>query len=1349
VPATFLLTEGLMRNSACAARCCRCPIAKAPLSLGPTVQKLTNRWATYPLAFLLLASLSLATQACAGKSPSISSLSPTSGAVGTSITISGSNFGSSQGSSTVTFNGVTATATSWKTGTIVATVPTNATAGPVVVTVSGTPSNSVSFTVTPVISSLSPTSAPAGTSITIAGSGFGTSQGSNSVLFNGMVASVSSWGVGSITAAVPSSATSGPVVVSVNSISSNGAAFTVLSLVSIAVSPQNSSVAVGLIQQFTATATYSDQSTKDLTPIASWSSLNTAAATVGAFGMATGRGQGNTTITAIYGNASGSSTLTVTAPTIMSISITPSNNYLTQANSEQLTAIATYSDGSTQDVTSAVTWGSSNTAVASVSAAGLVTAGTAGIAMITAMDGGMVFSTTVTVTVQGPPTITASASPDPNAAGWNNSAVTVTFTCIPGTYPIAMCPSPQVVSTEGASQVISGTVTDTNGGMATASVTLNIDLTPPVLTVSNPTDGEVLTNSQISATGTVSDALSGFASMTCNQAPVTPSGDTFSCDTTLSPGLNLVVVRAEDVAGNVALVKMHVTLNAPLPPPTYLTIGPQNVTLVVGQKQQFNVIDDQERQRSDATWTVSNSTIATINSDSSPVLTAAAVGQVTLTATVQGVQAQEQVTIIDGPLSPGAAQWSVPTDGYNIGSVVPAIPSADGPGFYEMEYYTTVNNGQPLTYSQVRAFTADGQQMWQRSAGQGMVASVVSDGFGGLLIEDEEGGAYYLKDLDLVTGSVVWQEPFAPGDSYEGGPFNNGRFSMRPNGDFVLAGGEPGGTSGIYLVSGATGQATLLPLSQGTNGNSCGSDWSNGNYLNNTSITTDSAGNTYINYGLSHSTVAYDNCSNPQVTTTTQTNFVRLMTLDANGTASDALIAQSTASLVCQSNSTGWTSAMPPAGAFASPGSTNPDGQGGVLATWSQYPASESMRCAQDPPLPQEEPYPTQVTHISPSGSSQYELPAPLPSDMRILLGENGTAFISSADGYGSAVAFDINSGQIYWSHFVDQPILAATDDGGVLYVGGSDCTSPFSEPDNCYLTELDSTGSPTVLATLPHRSYETTFSWDGRWFNVYAGSTAATAIAMPSMTVADSFWAIPGGNESGTGLAIEQVQTNQTQGTTHQLPPTGSTLNTNYNSMEILTTVSPSRIFGEYIETLAGAQVQSGNDIATVPNSTNVTASGQTVQFTLRGVLGSPGLVKYGLGQGPFSVQIERFDTSADVLSAVTLQGHPLAGWRYWRVYSIGTNDLVVETGAADLPGPGRLDYWGYLIARNSQIKIWQEYLQYILADIRKNSNGQGDPNASQGSNPNYNHVQGEWGPAGPSQNNILQNVCQSTWCN
>jgi len=81
-------------------------------------------------------------------SPNLTSLSPTSGAVGSSVTITGTNFGASQGTSTVTFNGTTATPTSWTATSIVAPVPSGATTGNVVVTVGSSFSNGLSFAVT-------------------------------------------------------------------------------------------------------------------------------------------------------------------------------------------------------------------------------------------------------------------------------------------------------------------------------------------------------------------------------------------------------------------------------------------------------------------------------------------------------------------------------------------------------------------------------------------------------------------------------------------------------------------------------------------------------------------------------------------------------------------------------------------------------------------------------------------------------------------------------------------------------------------------------------------------------------------------------------------------------------------------------------------------------------------------------------------------------------------------------------------------------------------------------------------------------------------------------------------------
>jgi len=169
----------------------------------------------------------------AAASPLISSLNPASGSAGTAVTISGSNFGPSQGSSTVTFNGQAATTiTMWGATSIVADVPTGATTGNVVVTVSGIASNGVSFTVTtaggPQIASLNPTFGPVGTAVTIAGSNFGASQGTSTVAFNGAIATtITSWSGTSIVADVPTGTTTGNVVVTVAGAASNGVSFTV------------------------------------------------------------------------------------------------------------------------------------------------------------------------------------------------------------------------------------------------------------------------------------------------------------------------------------------------------------------------------------------------------------------------------------------------------------------------------------------------------------------------------------------------------------------------------------------------------------------------------------------------------------------------------------------------------------------------------------------------------------------------------------------------------------------------------------------------------------------------------------------------------------------------------------------------------------------------------------------------------------------------------------------------------------------------------------------------------------------------------------------------------------------
>jgi len=164
--------------------------------------------------------------------PKIDALMPSGGLEGTDVTITGWNLTAENEESALTFNGVTAFPTSVSATRLVAPVPGGATTGPVVVTVGGNPSNGVNFKVQPppAISSLSPVGGGVGSSVTINGTFFGATQGNSTVTFNGQMATPTTWSDTGIVVPVPAGATTGPVVVTVDGLSSNGKTFAVLSL---------------------------------------------------------------------------------------------------------------------------------------------------------------------------------------------------------------------------------------------------------------------------------------------------------------------------------------------------------------------------------------------------------------------------------------------------------------------------------------------------------------------------------------------------------------------------------------------------------------------------------------------------------------------------------------------------------------------------------------------------------------------------------------------------------------------------------------------------------------------------------------------------------------------------------------------------------------------------------------------------------------------------------------------------------------------------------------------------------------------------------------------------------------
>lgn len=158
----------------------------------------------------------------------------------------------------------------------------------------------------------------------------------------------------------------------------------------------------GATQQLTTTATYADGSTQNVTsnPAATYSSSNTAAATVNSTGLVTAVANGNATITASYGGFSATSAVTVNITPLTQTGLTVSPNSFTLAAAgaaQQLVTSAIYSNGSTQNVTASATYSSNNPAVATVSAAGLVTAVANGTATISASYGGFPAAATATV----------------------------------------------------------------------------------------------------------------------------------------------------------------------------------------------------------------------------------------------------------------------------------------------------------------------------------------------------------------------------------------------------------------------------------------------------------------------------------------------------------------------------------------------------------------------------------------------------------------------------------------------------------------------------------------------------------------------------------------------------------------------------------------------------------------------------------------------------------------------------------------------------------------------------------------------------------------------------------------
>ncbi len=217
---------------------------------------------------------------------------------------------------------------------------------------------------------------------------------------NADAATISGAGLASTT---PSSTGSTTITATFGAISGT-TTLTASAVTSIAVTPAAAATALGTTLQFTASGGLSNGASQDLTSFATWTTSDPAIVTVsneaGSMGLATAVGLGTASLTAAFaGVTSNAATLTVYPAVVVSIAVTPASPSAALGLKQQFTAMGTYSDGTTNDITASASWTSSDTNIATIAGTpGIATTLTTGTTVITASFSG-VTSNEATLTV--------------------------------------------------------------------------------------------------------------------------------------------------------------------------------------------------------------------------------------------------------------------------------------------------------------------------------------------------------------------------------------------------------------------------------------------------------------------------------------------------------------------------------------------------------------------------------------------------------------------------------------------------------------------------------------------------------------------------------------------------------------------------------------------------------------------------------------------------------------------------------------------------------------------------------------------------------------------------------------
>jgi uncharacterized protein YjdB len=411
----------------------------------------------------------------------------------------------------------------------------------------------------------------------------------------------------------------------------------------------------------------------------SWFTSSGSVASVTDSGMISAVAPGTAVVSAVSEGVSGQATMAVLPPpptpvATVTVAVTPSALVVGQT----ATATATLAD-STGNLLSGrvVTWSSSNTTVATVDAAGSVSAKAAGSAMIQATSESKTSASSLSVSAPAPiPVASVSVSP-PTASLLVGATVQLSTTTRDGnnnvlTGRVISWSSANTgiarVSTSGlVTAVAAGSVSVTassEGQVGSSVITVTAPAPVPVASVTvAPTSSSLLVGATVQLSATTRDAsnnvLTGrvvtWSSSNSSIASVNSSG----LVTAVAAGSATITGTSETKTGTSAI-----TVTAPAPAPVAtVSVSPPSSSLLVGATVQLsattrdagnNVLTGRV-----ITWSSANTSIASVNSTG--VVTAVALGAIQVTATSEGKTGSSSITVTIPPPPPPPGSWNEPT----------------------------------------------------------------------------------------------------------------------------------------------------------------------------------------------------------------------------------------------------------------------------------------------------------------------------------------------------------------------------------------------------------------------------------------------------------------------------------------------------------------------------------------------------------------------------------------------------------------------------------------------------------------------------------------------------------------